>query len=77
MSYEEKRTRLQANRAALIQQHASLTEQMTQATIGLHQIDGAIAILGEMEAEAAAAVDGVLEPTPPASRNGPAKRSAV
>jgi hypothetical protein len=56
MSYEEKRTRLQSNRAALMQQHAALTEQMAQTTVGIHQIDGALAILGELETEAAAPV---------------------
>lgn len=49
----EKRTRLQANRAALIQQHTALTEQLTQTTAGIHQIDGALAILGELETESA------------------------
>jgi precorrin-6x reductase len=53
MSYEEKRARLQANRAALMQQHAALTEQIAQTTVGIHQIDGALQILGELEAEAA------------------------
>ncbi len=56
MSYTEKRARLQSNRAALVQQHAALTEQMTQTTVGIHQIDGALAMLGELEAEAAAPV---------------------
>jgi hypothetical protein len=75
-TFEEKAGVLRTKRAALVSQHQTLTEQLGQVTVGLHQIDGALAILGELETEAATPVDGVVE-TPAASRNGLSKRSAV